>query len=77
MPNNTHSKLAFENYIIKFTLGYNILLLSKGVYSINISVNSSKNNEPLLRINSVLSFQVLNDKETWPPFLLDSNYSNQ
>ena len=77
MTNNTHSKLAFENDIIEFALGYNKVLLSKGVHSINISVNSSKNNEPLLRTNSVLSFQVLNDKETWPTFLLDSNYLNQ
>jgi lipopolysaccharide transport system ATP-binding protein len=44
------------------------------VYSINISVLKQKTNEPLLRINDIISFQVIHDDEIWQPFLLKSTY---
>ncbi len=57
---------------------HNKLQLSKGNYSLNLIVyENTKMINPLLRINNILSFQVLVEIETWPPFLLDTelNYS--
>ena len=48
------------------------LQLSKGVYNINISFVDSISNEPYLRINSILSFQVIHSEDTWPPLLFDA-----
>ncbi|WP_417860770.1 polysaccharide ABC transporter ATP-binding protein [Winogradskyella sediminis] len=63
-----------ENNFLKFMIIHDNLQLSKGIYSINLSVTSMKGREPLLRINNVLSFQLIDKEEVWPPFLLSSNY---
>lgn len=74
--NNEENAIKINGNIIEFTLLHRKLQLSKGVYSVNISVAGKNNNEPLLRINSVLSFQLIHEEETWPPFLLSANYKN-
>lgn len=58
------------NFVVK----HKNLQLSKGVYSINIVVSNMRNNEPLLRINGVITFQVIHYYDTWPPFLLNSSF---
>jgi lipopolysaccharide transport system ATP-binding protein len=49
------------------------LQLSKGVYNMNISFVSSTSNEPYLRVNSTMSFQVIHNEDTWPPLLFDAS----
>ncbi|MBR9847115.1 MAG: hypothetical protein GYB35_13885 [Algicola sp.] len=73
-PNKPSVLKMTTDKTIKFEIVHPNIQLSKGIYSVNISVNSSITNEPLLRINNILDFQVLSDLETWPPFLLDSNF---
>lgn len=76
-PNTSNSVIEFDNEVIKFKVTHKKLMLSKGIYSLNISVNSLKNNEPYLRINGILDFQVIHGLETWPPFLLDAQYETK
>ncbi|SFN33049.1 ABC transporter ATP-binding protein [Salegentibacter flavus] len=58
-------------FLISFT--HNKLQLSKGNYTLNLIVyENTKMINPILRLNNILSFQVLVEIETWPPFLLDT-----
>ena len=59
---------------IEFMVTHQNVQLSKGIYSINISVGKGENKEPILRINGILLLQILDKEETWPPFLLKSSY---
>ena len=61
-----------ESSYIEFTITHENLQLSKGIYSINVALRSSVNKEPILRVNSALSFQVIHADEIWEPFLLKS-----
>jgi lipopolysaccharide transport system ATP-binding protein len=70
------SKLNFNDNIIEFFITHKNIQLSKGVYSINVFVGKSNTNEPLIRINDILLFQVITEEDTWPPFLLQSNFNN-
>jgi len=72
-PNNSNDKLIISKNILRFTVTHKNLQLSKGIYSINLSV-SQRVGSPMLRINNVLTFQVLHEKEVWQPFLLDVRY---
>ncbi|MDX1774897.1 ATP-binding cassette domain-containing protein [Oceanihabitans sediminis] len=75
-PNKINKKLHLNNKNLHFTLMHKNLQLSKGVYSINISIVNSIGT-PMLRINNVLTFQVLHEKEVWQPFLLKTTYANK
>ena len=57
-------------FIIK--LNHENLQLSKGIYSVNVSLSLKQKTSPLLRINGVGFFQMISNHEVWPPFLLDS-----
>ena len=59
---------------IDFYIKHTNLQLAKGVYSVNISLRSSLNREPILRMNSILSFQIIHEDEVWEPFLLKSTF---
>jgi lipopolysaccharide transport system ATP-binding protein len=74
--NDVHSVVKIENNSIEFTVSHKNIQLSKGLYSINIAVAKMSNSEPILRMNSVLSFQIQHIEETWPPFLLKSTFEN-
>ncbi|WP_223033940.1 ABC transporter ATP-binding protein [Hanstruepera marina] len=74
--NKNDSNIKILDKGIAFNVKHNNLQLSKGVYSINIWVSKTENKEPMLRINGVMSFQVISDKEVWPPFLLAATYEN-
>lgn len=72
--NPENSQLRINDNVLEFTIVHENLQLSKGLYSINISVSELMRNNPLLRINQILSFQVTHKEETWPPFLLKAHY---
>ncbi len=65
-----------ESDLIEFIVEHENLQLSKGVYSVNIAVLKMGNSEPLFRMNGILSFQVLHQTDTWPPFLLKSSFQS-
>jgi lipopolysaccharide transport system ATP-binding protein len=55
-------------------LSHQNLQLSKGIYSLNITVAEGLSNAPKLRMNSIISFQVTHEQEVWQPFLLNASY---
>jgi lipopolysaccharide transport system ATP-binding protein len=74
--NTVSDDLTSEGHCVEFVAIHNNLQLSKGVYTVDISVSGHNTSEPLLRINGVLGFQVNFEEEVWPPFLLDAEYKN-
>ncbi|MFT4800825.1 MAG: lipopolysaccharide transport system ATP-binding protein [Flavobacteriaceae bacterium] len=72
--NFTNSKL--EKGVFNVTLKHKKLQLSKGVYSLNLIIyETEKLTNPILRVNNIFSFQIIAKKDTWPPFLLNSDLS--
>lgn len=76
LKSDEESKVTIQENTINFSIIHKNLQLSKGVYSLNISANNGINKSPMLRINTAISFQVIQDKEIWPPFYLDTEYHN-
>lgn len=72
--NPDESNLTRTDGNMEFFVSHPELQLSKGIYSIHVAVRLKKNKEPILRINSVLSFQVIHELEVWEPFLLKAKY---
>jgi len=75
-PNYNSSLITEKNKILEFKVVHNNLQLSKGMYSINISVFKRNSNEPILRVNEALSFQVIHEEDHYQPFLLSCGYSD-
>lgn len=73
--NDSHSELNISEKQIEFYVTHKNVQLSKGVYSINIFVGKNETNEPLLRINDILSFQVIHQQDFWQSFLLKTEYN--
>jgi lipopolysaccharide transport system ATP-binding protein len=63
-------KLSRGKYLVSIT--HKSMQLSKGVYSLSLTINKSYNQNPLLRMNNIASFQIKHVREVWSPFLLDS-----
>ena len=57
----------------EFYLMHDNLQMSKGIYSVDISLFKN-DNEPIYRINNILTFQVIHKDAVWPPFLLKSTH---
>ncbi len=78
LENNSKSSNLniIDNQYIEFFVTHKKIQLSKGVYSINLGVANQKTKEPILKVNSILSFQMLHKDEIWQPFLLKSTYDN-
>ncbi|CAH8295395.1 lipopolysaccharide transport system ATP-binding protein [Mariniflexile fucanivorans] len=74
--NDVYSNIKIINNKIEFIITHSNLQFSKGIYSLNISIGKMENEEPLFRANNIVSFQIIDKKEVWPPFLLNSSYNN-
>ncbi len=66
--------LSVTDNEISFYIQHEKIELSKGVYSIRIVVSKNRNNEPVLTVSDILTFQVIHQEETWVPFLLESAF---
>lgn len=75
-PSNEASDIQRLAKQINFVLVHDNIQLSKGIYSLNVMVVNSATNEPIIRINGALQFQILHEDEIWPPFLLKSSYES-
>jgi lipopolysaccharide transport system ATP-binding protein len=58
---------------IKFSVNVPKIQLSQGVYNMDIVVSDSFGSTPRLRVNSVLGFQIIHKRNTWPPFFLEAD----
>lgn len=63
-----------ENKTIEFKIIHEDLQFSKGLYSLSLAVRDKQTKVPVLRINDLLTFQVLHPEEVWEPFLLKSKF---
>src|SRR5690606_2962068 len=68
--NNEFSKIDLKNENIEFFIEHKRLELSKGFYSVDVSVNNAKSREPYLRIKGAFSFYLNHELEIFPPFYL-------
>jgi len=75
-PNTREMELKIENGRIKCKIVHPKIQMSKGTYSINFTVITINNKTPILRINNALIFQVTNEREIWPSFLLKTKFEN-
>lgn len=72
--NTLDTDINRKNDFINFTIEHKKLQLSKGIYSLNVSVSKKNSSEPILRVNCVLVFQIIHNEEIWPSFLLETNF---
>lgn len=63
-----------QNKTIEFKIIHEDLQFSKGLYSLSLAVRDKDTKVPVLRINDLLTFQVLHPEEVWEPFLLKSKF---
>lgn len=74
--NDENSLINIKDNSLEFTVAHDDIQLSKGLYTVSLSVITSERKEPILRINNILSFQIQHEEEVWAPFLLKSTYNN-
>ncbi len=73
--NNKEYMISGSQNEIEFFVTHENVQLSKGIYSISIAALKPTSLEPLLRVNNVLSFQIIHNDENWQPFLLKTTYN--
>lgn len=61
---------------VKITLHHQKLLLSRGVYTINLIINESFNRNPIYRENGIQNLYIKSIYESYPPFLLDAKLTD-
>lgn len=64
------AKKPLQEGTFQVEISHQNIQLSKGVYTLNLIVSKAKNVEPILRVNTIASFQIKHEDEVWPPFLL-------
>lgn len=69
---NKKTEVDTGKYLV--SIKHKKIQLSKGIYSLSLTVNKSSTKEPLLRMNTILSFQINHEREVWSPFLLNSDF---
>ncbi len=63
-----------EEGVIEFSATHRNAQFAKGIYNVDIGLFHPDTEEPYLRINHVITFQVIHDEDIWTPFLLASNF---
>lgn len=76
LMHNIHGDVDLNKENVEFAVRHEKVQLSKGIYSVDISVNEPQSREPFLRVKGVLNFQIIHDLEIFPPFLLSTKFSN-
>jgi lipopolysaccharide transport system ATP-binding protein len=73
---NNQSDLHFNGDFIEFEVLLENIQLSKGFYTLDLSVNKKHTREPYLRMRKVVTIQIMHEKEIFPSFLLASSFIN-
>ncbi len=73
-PNYDPNLIRIKDDRLTFNVHHKNLQLSKGVYSINVTAFKRNSNEPILRINGALLFQIIHEDDHFQPFLLNSTF---
>jgi lipopolysaccharide transport system ATP-binding protein len=73
--NSGEVNLNIEDNKLEFIIKHQRLQFSKGIYSVDVVVfDANSVNSPLLRINGLLTFQVVHKEDHFQPFLLSATY---
>ncbi|OIQ30641.1 MAG: ABC transporter [Bacteroidetes bacterium MedPE-SWsnd-G2] len=72
--NDDNSKIELNSEIMEFVVCHKNIQLSKGVYTVDVVAKRDRTKGVYLRLNSVLTFQLLHDLDIFPPFILNSEY---
>jgi len=72
--NDESLNLNPHNTIIEFKVTHQNLQFSKGIYSLSLGIRKKARKIPVLRINDIITFQVVHPEEIWEPFLLKSKF---
>lgn len=73
-PNYNPNSITIVDECLEFNVKHKDIQLSKGIYSINITAFKRNSDEPILRINGALTFQLLHEEDHFQPFLLNSTF---
>ncbi|WP_140487645.1 polysaccharide ABC transporter ATP-binding protein [Flavobacterium sp. GSA192] len=73
-PNYNSNLMKVNNDYLSFKVQHSNIQLSKGIYFINITAFKRNSNEPILRINNVISFQIIHQEDHFQPFLLSTDF---
>ena len=73
---SNQSDLHFNGDFIEFEVLLDKIQLSKGFYTLDLSVNKKYTREPYLRMRKIITIQILHEKEIFPSFLLASSFIN-
>lgn len=73
---SNQSDLHFNGDFIEFEVLLDKIQLSKGFYTLDLSVNKKYTREPYLRMRKIVTIQILHEKEIFPSFLLASSFIN-
>jgi lipopolysaccharide transport system ATP-binding protein len=73
---NYNSALEIKGNYLTFDVTHKKIQLSKGIYSINLTVFKADSNTPILRMNNINSFQIRHKEDHFQPLLLESFYNN-
>jgi lipopolysaccharide transport system ATP-binding protein len=75
-PNYDQNQIHINNNSLEFKVHHKNIQLSKGIYSINITAFKRNSDEPILRINGALTFQILHEEDHFQPFLLSASFKD-
>ena len=71
------SKIINDDWIMyKTQLSLSRILLSKGIYSLAVSLSEEQGAKPILRINNATSFQVISNHANWVPIEFEGVWQN-
>lgn len=74
-PNDENTDISITNETLSFKVSHPSLELSKGLYSISMTIFRHKSLDAILGLNQVIEFQVTHDTDYYHPFLLSATYS--
>lgn len=74
--NDKSSGLKIIDSTIEFIVTHKNMQLSKGIYTVHIAAGENHTQRHYLRINEILVFQVVDDRDIFPPFLLTTQFQN-
>ncbi len=74
LERKSHTTYKTNDNLQRFVIKHEHLQLSKGIYSITVAIRGPERKEPKLRINNLISFQVVHPEDIWAPFVLKTNF---
>ncbi len=69
---NETQSIDISKGFLKVNILHNKIQLSKGFYTMSLLVNEDLFKNPILRMNNIISFQILHKREVWSPFMLEA-----